>query len=179
MNLCFLPGLESLTHINQSEAHPEGLLEEERGNVIAVDTAQTHRPGAVQQRSQPQGFSNISLEEQKVLLSLDRLNHQLCCECFCSGFLYQNRTDMTWHLLLLMHNQTVCLFIGVREHAGSTHGTQGLVLIGTPSVSVTLIGNNLSAQERKWIVIWCHWPPLFSGQGSESNKPSQAPCILS
>ncbi|XP_074534921.1 centrosomal protein of 126 kDa [Halichoeres trimaculatus] len=101
-------GLESLSQLNQIEAHPEGPLEE-RGIMAAMDTAQTLRPGAVQQRSQQQGFSNISLEEQKVLLSLDRLNHQLCC---------------------------------VREHVGSTVGTQGLVLIGTPSAREMKVTNH-------------------------------------
>ncbi|XP_010863606.2 uncharacterized protein cep126 isoform X2 [Esox lucius] len=57
---------------------------------VAVETIQTPRPplGLPQQRShaqgqwcpqqgQNQGLTTISLEEQKVLLSLDRLNHQL------------------------------------------------------------------------------------------------------
>ncbi|KAK5929680.1 hypothetical protein CgunFtcFv8_010898 [Champsocephalus gunnari] len=47
--------------------------------VAAMETAQTQRPGTVQQHSQQQGPNNISLEEQKILLSLDRLNHQLYC----------------------------------------------------------------------------------------------------
>ncbi|CAJ1065009.1 centrosomal protein of 126 kDa isoform X2 [Xyrichtys novacula] len=55
----------------------EGRLED-RSTVAAMETVQTLRPGTVQQRSQ-QGLTNISLEEQRLLLSLDRLNHQLYC----------------------------------------------------------------------------------------------------
>jgi len=50
--------------------------------VAAVETAQTQRPGAAQQHSQQRGPTAISLEEQKILLSLDRLNHQLYREHF-------------------------------------------------------------------------------------------------
>ncbi|XP_028276096.1 centrosomal protein of 126 kDa [Parambassis ranga] len=46
-------------------------LAAERDMMAAMETAQTERP--VQQRTA------ISLEEQKILLSLDRLNHQLHC----------------------------------------------------------------------------------------------------
>lgn len=74
-------GLESAAQLHLAEVHAEGLLEE-RDIVAAMETAQTQRPGMVQQRSQQQGLSTISLEEQKILLSLDRLNHQLYCEHF-------------------------------------------------------------------------------------------------
>ncbi|XP_041652780.1 centrosomal protein of 126 kDa [Cheilinus undulatus] len=70
-------GLESAAELHQGEVHTEGLLEE-RVNVAVMETSQTQRPGAVHQRSQQQGLT-ISLEEQKILLSLDRLNHQLSC----------------------------------------------------------------------------------------------------
>lgn len=68
-------GLESAAQFHLAEVHAEGLLEE-RDIVAATETAQTQRPGTVQQRQQP-GLTAISLEEQKILLSLDRLNHQL------------------------------------------------------------------------------------------------------
>ncbi|XP_044059172.1 centrosomal protein of 126 kDa isoform X2 [Siniperca chuatsi] len=71
-------GLESTAQLHQAEEHAEGLLEE-RNIVAAMETAQTQRSGTVQQRSQQQGLTTISLEEQKILLSLDRLNHQLYC----------------------------------------------------------------------------------------------------
>eukprot|EP00064_Thunnus_orientalis_P017365 superscaffoldBa00003665_g17446 len=68
-------GLESAAEFHLAEVHAEGLLEE-RDIVAATETAQTQRPGTVQQRQQP-GLTAISLEEQKILLSLDRLNQQL------------------------------------------------------------------------------------------------------
>ncbi|XP_070762654.1 centrosomal protein of 126 kDa [Enoplosus armatus] len=71
-------GLESMAQLHLAEVHTEGRLEE-RDIVAAMETAQTQRPGTVQQRSQQQGLTTLSLEEQKILLSLDRLNHQLYC----------------------------------------------------------------------------------------------------
>lgn len=79
VTLPVLSGLESAAQLHLAEVHAEGLLEE-RNIVAAVETAQTQRPGAVQQRNQQKGLTTISLEEQKILLSLDRLNHQLYCE---------------------------------------------------------------------------------------------------
>ncbi|KAM6987810.1 centrosomal protein of 126 kDa isoform 2-T2 [Tautogolabrus adspersus] len=70
-------GLESAAQLHLGEVHAEGQLEERRV-VAAMETAQTQRPGTVHQRSQQQGLT-ISQEEQKILLSLDRLNHQLYC----------------------------------------------------------------------------------------------------
>ncbi|KAM9359606.1 centrosomal protein of 126 kDa [Symphorus nematophorus] len=69
-------GLESAAQLHLAEVHAEGLLEE-RDIVAAMETAQTQRPVTVQQRSQQHGLTSLSLEEQKILLSLDRLNHQL------------------------------------------------------------------------------------------------------
>ncbi|XP_053176156.1 centrosomal protein of 126 kDa [Scomber japonicus] len=68
-------GLESASQFHLAEVHARGLLEE-RDIVVATETAQTQRPRTVQQRQQ-QGLTTISLEEQKILLSLDRLNYQL------------------------------------------------------------------------------------------------------
>uniref|UniRef100_G3PEP6 Uncharacterized protein n=1 Tax=Gasterosteus aculeatus TaxID=69293 RepID=G3PEP6_GASAC len=45
--------------------------------VAAVETAQTQRPGTAQQRSRKEGLAGISLEEQNILFSLDRLNQRL------------------------------------------------------------------------------------------------------
>ncbi|XP_033486157.1 centrosomal protein of 126 kDa isoform X1 [Epinephelus lanceolatus] len=71
-------GLVSAAQLHLAEVHAGGLLEE-TDVVAAMETAQTQRPGTVQQHSQQQGLTTISLEEQKILLSLDRLNHQLYC----------------------------------------------------------------------------------------------------
>ncbi|XP_054459207.1 centrosomal protein of 126 kDa [Anoplopoma fimbria] len=71
-------GLMSAAQLHLAGGHAGGLLDE-TDIVAAVETAQTQRPGTVQQRSQQQGLTAISLEEQKILLSLDRLNHQLYC----------------------------------------------------------------------------------------------------
>lgn len=71
-----------------SHVHAGGLLEE-RDTVAAMETVPTQRSAMMQQRNQQQGLTTLSLEEQKILLSLDRLNHQLHCEQFvkplCSG----------------------------------------------------------------------------------------------
>ncbi|KAI4814961.1 hypothetical protein KUCAC02_005135 [Chaenocephalus aceratus] len=69
-------GLLSAAQLHLAHA---GQLLAETDLVAAMETAQTQRPGTVQQHSQQQGPNNISLEEQKILLSLDRLNHQLYC----------------------------------------------------------------------------------------------------
>lgn len=86
-----LSGLESAAQLHLAEVHAEGLLEE-RDIVAAMETAQTQRP--VQQRSQQQGLTTISLEEQKILLSLDRLNRQLFCKhCVKADCIRTARTD--------------------------------------------------------------------------------------
>ncbi|XP_034095669.1 centrosomal protein of 126 kDa isoform X2 [Gymnodraco acuticeps] len=69
-------GLLSAAQLHLAHA---GQLLAETDLVAAMETAQTQRPGTVQQHSQQQRPNNISLEEQKILLSLDRLNHQLYC----------------------------------------------------------------------------------------------------
>ncbi|XP_072248077.1 centrosomal protein of 126 kDa [Leuresthes tenuis] len=71
-------GLESAAQLDLGETHAENLQEEKRV-VAAMETAQTQRPGTVRQHSQQQGLTAISFEEKKILLSLDRLNHQLHC----------------------------------------------------------------------------------------------------
>lgn len=81
MPLLWLQGFESAAQLHLAEGHAEGLLEE-RDIVAVMETVQTQRSGSVQRRSQQQGLTTISLEEQKILLSLDRLNHQLFCESF-------------------------------------------------------------------------------------------------
>lgn len=93
MTLPVLSGLESAAQLHLAEAHAEGRLEE-RDIVAAMETAQTQRPGTVQQRSQQQGLTTISLEEQKILLSLDRLNRQLFCKhCVKADCIRTARTD--------------------------------------------------------------------------------------
>lgn len=74
-----LSGLQSVSQLHLAEVHPEGLLEE-RDIAAAMETAQTQRSGTEQQHSRQQGLTTISLEEQKILRSLERLNHQLFCE---------------------------------------------------------------------------------------------------
>lgn len=81
VTLPVLSGLKRAAQLHLAEVHTEGLLEE-RNIVAAMETAQTQSPGTVQQRSQQHAPTRISLEEQKILLSLDRLNHQLHCEHF-------------------------------------------------------------------------------------------------
>uniref|UniRef100_A0A3Q3M6D9 Centrosomal protein 126 n=1 Tax=Mastacembelus armatus TaxID=205130 RepID=A0A3Q3M6D9_9TELE len=77
-NLAILDGgLASAAHLHLAKVNAEGLLEESD-----IVTTQTQSLGTVQQRSQQQGLTTISMEEQKILLSLDRLNHQLHCEHF-------------------------------------------------------------------------------------------------
>ncbi|XP_037632153.1 centrosomal protein of 126 kDa isoform X1 [Sebastes umbrosus] len=71
-------GLVSAAQLHLAEVHAGGQLEE-ADIVAAVETAQTQRPGTVKQRSPQQGLTAISMEEHKILLSLDRLNHQLHC----------------------------------------------------------------------------------------------------
>lgn len=68
-----LSGFDGAAQLHLAEVHAA-----ERDMMAAMETAQTERPA--QQRSQQQGLTTISLEEQKILLSLDRLNHQLHCE---------------------------------------------------------------------------------------------------
>ena len=80
-NLAWTAGLESAVQLHLGETHAEGLQEEKRV-VAAMETTQTQRPGTVRQHSQQQGLTAISFEEKKILLSLDRLNHQLHCEHF-------------------------------------------------------------------------------------------------
>ncbi|XP_023136252.2 centrosomal protein of 126 kDa isoform X1 [Amphiprion ocellaris] len=71
-------GFETAAQLHLAEVHAEGLLED-RDIVAAMETAQTERSGTVQQHSRQQGLTTISLEEKKILLSLDRLNRQLHC----------------------------------------------------------------------------------------------------
>ncbi|KAM3616501.1 uncharacterized protein V6R79_019029 [Siganus canaliculatus] len=69
-------GLESAGQLHLAEV---GLIAE-RDVVAATEMGQTQRPEAAHERSQQQGHTTaISLEEHKLLLSLDRLNQQLFC----------------------------------------------------------------------------------------------------
>ncbi|XP_061576562.1 centrosomal protein of 126 kDa [Cololabis saira] len=69
-------GLKGSGQLHPAEVHAGGLLE---GNhtAAAMDTAQTHTSGTARRPSQQQGLATISFEEKKILLSLDKLNHQL------------------------------------------------------------------------------------------------------
>lgn len=69
---------ESAAQLHLAEVHAKGNLEE-KGIVAAMETVQTQRSGTVDQYSQQQELTTISLEEKKILLCLDRLNHQLQC----------------------------------------------------------------------------------------------------
>lgn len=60
---------------------PAEALLDQRDSVADMKTAVTHRPRTVQQSSQWEGITTISLEEQKIF-SIDRLYHQLLCEHF-------------------------------------------------------------------------------------------------
>ncbi|XP_035009511.2 centrosomal protein of 126 kDa [Hippoglossus stenolepis] len=70
-------GVGSAAQLHLAEVHAAGRLED-RDVVAAMETAQTQSPAATQQQQQQhKGFTTISLEEQKVLLSLEKLNHKL------------------------------------------------------------------------------------------------------
>lgn len=78
--LPWLSGL-SATQLHLAKGQAEG-PPQERFFVAAMETGPTHRPGMVPERSQQLGLTTISVEEQKILHSLDRLNQQLLCEVF-------------------------------------------------------------------------------------------------
>lgn len=105
MTLFRFSGLESAAQFHLAEVHAEGLLEE-RDIVAATETARTQRPGTVQQR-QHQGLTTISLEEQKILLSLDRLNHQLYSE----HLLHWARTDQLHCCHVYIRKLLICCLI--------------------------------------------------------------------
>lgn len=77
MALPVLSGLGA-TRLHLAKVRAEGLLEE----MAAMETGQMHRSVKVPECSKQQGLTTLSLEEQKILLSLDRLDHQLLCEYF-------------------------------------------------------------------------------------------------
>lgn len=62
--------------LHQSEGQMSGLKEEFTVPAVAAPT-----PGTLQQRK----LNSFSLEEQKILLSLDRLNHRLHCKLHNHG----------------------------------------------------------------------------------------------
>lgn len=65
--------LHSFVHLSRDEIHNDRSQK-------TVETTQPQRPGTLQQQqqhSQRHGMTSLSMEEQKILLSLDRLNHQL------------------------------------------------------------------------------------------------------
>ncbi|KAF0030133.1 hypothetical protein F2P81_016864 [Scophthalmus maximus] len=74
-------GAESAAQLHLAEVYPAVRLEE-RNVVAAMEMAQTRGPATAQRHSQQQGLTALSLEEQRILLSLDRLNQQLHCEDF-------------------------------------------------------------------------------------------------
>ncbi|XP_035479844.2 centrosomal protein of 126 kDa isoform X1 [Scophthalmus maximus] len=71
-------GAESAAQLHLAEVYPAVRLEE-RNVVAAMEMAQTRGPATAQRHSQQQGLTALSLEEQRILLSLDRLNQQLHC----------------------------------------------------------------------------------------------------
>ncbi|XP_030621070.1 centrosomal protein of 126 kDa [Chanos chanos] len=75
---CQSEGPEIAEQFLRAEPHDEELVID-REDLIAVGTVQTHRAGVVQQqqRAQSLGLSALSLEEQRILQSLDKLNHRL------------------------------------------------------------------------------------------------------
>ncbi|XP_076002470.1 centrosomal protein of 126 kDa [Genypterus blacodes] len=71
--------LDSAAHFHLADGRAGGPLEDKR-LTAAMETAKTQNSRAVhQQHSQQHGLTAISMEEQRILLSLDRLNHQLHC----------------------------------------------------------------------------------------------------
>ncbi|KAM8902552.1 centrosomal protein of 126 kDa [Spinachia spinachia] len=73
---CPYEGLDSAAQLHLAAGHLGG-LPEESDIVAVVETARTQGPGTAQQRSQKEGLTGISLEEQNLLFSLDRLNQRL------------------------------------------------------------------------------------------------------
>lgn len=65
-------GFESAAQVQLAEG-----LWKENHTGGPMEIAQTLRPVTVQQRRQQQEITTISLEERKILLSLEKLNHQL------------------------------------------------------------------------------------------------------
>lgn len=60
---CWFPGFESAAQLHM---HPEGLVKQ---NPVVTQTQRSE--------SAQEGLTTLSLEEKKIMLSLDRLNHQL------------------------------------------------------------------------------------------------------
>lgn len=91
-----LSGLRA-AQLHRAKMHAEG-LKDEQGSATAMKTGLTHRIGKVQQNGQLQGLTTISLEEQKIFLSIERLNRQLLCEDFfkadCIGVKLINFFDL-------------------------------------------------------------------------------------
>ena len=69
-----LSGLESVAQSSLAELPGETSMAN-TDVMAAMETIQT-------QKQQQRGLTNISVEEQKILLSLDRLNNRLQCEHF-------------------------------------------------------------------------------------------------
>lgn len=75
-SFALISDLHSFVHLSRDEIHNDRSQK-------TVETTQPQRPGTLQQQqqhSQRHGMTSLSMEEQKILLSLDRLNHQLHCE---------------------------------------------------------------------------------------------------
>ncbi|XP_012730702.2 centrosomal protein of 126 kDa isoform X2 [Fundulus heteroclitus] len=79
-------GCESAAQLHMAEVHPEGFVWPSQ-TAANMEKAQT--PERVQQ-----GLTNLSLEEKRIMLSLDRLNHQL----YCFRELQGGRTGNNGHL---------------------------------------------------------------------------------
>ncbi|XP_068174142.1 centrosomal protein of 126 kDa isoform X2 [Antennarius striatus] len=76
--------LKSKTQLHLEKEHAEGFLEE-KDDIVTREMQQTKKPVKMQQNCNRRGLTTISMEEQRVLLSLDRLNHQLLCVQDCMG----------------------------------------------------------------------------------------------
>lgn len=75
--------------VHKSKVHSDAL--EDRDFAAAVVRGQKHRPGMVAKCPNVlQGLSTISMEEHRVLLSLERLDQLLQCEHFDKVTLGQN-----------------------------------------------------------------------------------------
>ena len=97
--LSVLSGVESAARLHLAEGHPARRLEK-RNIVVTMETAQTQSPPARQQQQQRQGLTTISLEEQKVLRSVERLDHRLHGERF---------VNVVWFTSELIHRSVVVL----------------------------------------------------------------------
>lgn len=115
-------GFERVAQLPVAEVYPNGFLKQNQ------PVAQIQMPERVQE-----GINSLSLEENKIMLSLDRLNHQLHCEQY-EGYLHETlSTIWHWHVHLMIPFAITC--VGLKTHRQSKTDNNGHITVGTPLVS--------------------------------------------